>query len=348
MIKTLKQSGNELSVPLVQLQILDRSAPDLPNFEEKLDESGLSPLRAGKIEILQINLGKMCNQTCAHRHVDAGPDRTEIMTRETMEQCLAAVERSGVPTVDLTGGPPEMNPSFRWFVEQLAALDRRIMVRSNLTILTVNGRYRQLPGFFARHRVTVVSSLPCYAAENTDRQRGQAVFLKSIEGLRRLNDLGYGDPETGLELDLVYNPVGASLPGSQKALEADYRRVLLRDFSIVFNRLFCITNMPINRFLDYLLSAARYHDYMQTLVEAFNPVAALGVMCRNTISVGWDGALYDCDFNQMLDLTCSTDAPQHIQEFSRDHLESRPIILGRHCFGCTAGAGSSCGGEIVE
>jgi radical SAM/Cys-rich protein len=346
-MKTLNAVQHELSIPLVQLRILSQEADHLASFEEKLDEAGQLPLRSGTIEILQINLGKMCNQTCAHCHVDAGPDRKEIMTRETMESCLSAVRRSGIQTVDLTGGAPEMNPHFRWFVERLTALGTKVMVRSNLTILTVNGRYRQLPAFFARHGLTVISSLPCYTAANTDKQRGDGVFEKSLKALRSLNELGYGREGSGLELNLVYNPLGAFLPGPQKALETDYKRVLTDDFGIEFNRLFCITNMPINRFLDYLISSGKYDDYMRTLVEAFNPAAALGVMCRNSVSVGWDGTLFDCDFNQMLDLTCADASPQDIADFDRHRLEDRPIVVGRHCFGCTAGAGSSCGGEIV-
>ena len=346
-MKTLNAVQHELSIPLVQLRILSETADHLPSFEEKLDEAGLSPLRPSQIELLQINLGKMCNQTCTHCHVDAGPDRKEIMTRETMDHCLSAVRRSGITMVDLTGGAPEMNPRFTWFVEQLTALGTRVMVRSNLTILTVNGKYRQLPAFYARHGVTVISSLPCYTAANTDRQRGKGVFEKSLEALRKLNGLGYGHEGSGLELNLVYNPLGAFLPGPQKALEADYKRVLKDDFGIVFNRLFCITNMPINRFLDYLISSGKHADYMKTLVDAFNPAAALGLMCLNTVSVGWDGALFDCDFNQMLDLRCAPDTPGHVEDFDRHRMENRRIVVGRHCFGCTAGAGSSCGGEIV-
>jgi radical SAM/Cys-rich protein len=299
------------------------------------------------IEILQVNVGKMCNQTCAHCHVDAGPDRKEIMTRETMVECLSAISSSQIETVDVTGGAPEMNSNFRWFVDEVSKLGRRVMVRSNLTILTVNGKYRTLPDFFAEHKVALVSSLPCYTAENTDSQRGEGVFESSVKALRMLNEVGYGHPGSGLELNLVYNPLGAFLPPPQEKLEADYKRILGETHGVLFNRLFCLTNMPISRFLDSLLREGRYESYMQVLVESFNPAAARGVMCRNTLSVGWDGALYDCDFNQMLELGIDSGLPGHIRDFDSSLLEERQIITKQHCFGCTAGAGSSCTGEIA-
>ena len=299
------------------------------------------------IEILQVNVGKMCNQTCAHCHVDAGPDRKEIMTRETMVECLSAISSSQIETVDVTGGAPEMNSNFRWFVDEVSKLGRRVMVRSNLTILTVNGKYRTLPDFFAEHKVALVSSLPCYTAENTDSQRGEGVFESSIKALRMLNEVGYGHPGSGLELNLVYNPLGAFLPPPQEKLEADYKRVLGETHGVLFNRLFCLTNMPISRFLDSLLREGRHESYMQLLVESFNPAAARGVMCRNTLSVGWDGALYDCDFNQMLELGINSGLPEHIRDFDSSLLKERQIITKQHCFGCTAGAGSSCTGEIA-
>jgi len=346
-MKTIDTPQNEISIPRDQLQILADTAEDSPGFDQKLDDAGWGSLRSGKLDILQVNLGKMCNQTCVHCHVDAGPNRREIMTREILQHCLSAVEHSGISTVDLTGGAPEMNPNFAWFVEQLAARNVKILVRSNLTILTTAERYRRLPAFFARHRVSVISSLPCYTAENTDLQRGEGVFAKSIEALRMLNEQGYGRDGTGLELNLVYNPLGAFLPGPQDVLEADYKRVLGGQFGIVFNRLFCITNMPINRFLDDLMQSGRYREYMQILVDAFNPATIEGLMCRNILSVGWDGALYDCDFNQMLELKCSAVESDHIKDFTLQRLENRRIITGPHCFGCTAGAGSSCAGEII-
>lgn len=346
-MKTLKAVQNDLANPLVQLQFLEKSISQLPSFGEKLADASLYPLEARGIEILQVNVGKMCNQTCTHCHVDAGPDRKEIMTRETMKECLSAISSSQIETVDITGGAPEMNPDFRWFVEKISRVGRRIMVRSNLTILTVNGKYRKLPDFFAEHSAALVSSLPCYTAENTDSQRGKGVFERSIEALRMLNGVGYGHPGSGLELNLVYNPLGASLPPRQDKLEADYKRVLGDTYGILFNNLFCLTNMPISRFLDSLLKDGQYDRYMQALVENFNPAAARGLMCRNTLSVGWDGTLYDCDFNQMLELGINSGLPGHIRDFDSDVLRRRQIVTKQHCFGCTAGAGSSCRGEIA-
>ena len=346
-MKTLKALQHDLSNPLVQLQFLERSTSQLPAFGEKLADAGLYPLKARGIEILQINVGKMCNQTCTHCHVDAGPDRKEIMTRDTMRDCLWAISRSQIETVDITGGAPEMNPDFRWFIEEVSRLGRRLMVRSNLTILTVNGKYRELPEFFATHAVTLVSSLPCYTAENTDIQRGEGVFERSVEALQMLNAVGYGHPGSGLELNLVYNPLGAFLPPAQEKLEADYKRVLRDTYGILFNNLFCLTNMPISRFLDSLLKDGQYDRYLQVLVDNFNPTAASGVMCRNTVSVGWDGTLFDCDFNQMLELGINSGLPSHIRDFDSIALEGRQIVTRQHCFGCTAGAGSSCRGEIA-
>lgn len=349
-MKSLHASRHQLADPVIQLRVLnDAASPQapLPRFESRLAEIGLFPLRPSGIEILQVNVGKMCNQTCAHCHVDAGPDRQEIMTRETMESCLEALRRSEIQTVDITGGAPEMNPHFCWFVEEISKLGRKTLVRSNLTILTVNKTYRKLPDFFARHRVTVISSLPCYTAENTDKQRGEGVFERSIEALRMLNAVGYGLEGSGLELHLVYNPLGAFLPPPQEKLKRDYKRVLQENFGIAFNDLYTITNMPISRFLDYLLQAGQYERYMEKLVSSFNPSAAAGVMCRNTLSVGWEGTLYDCDFNQMLELGLEPRSPRHIRDFDLERLEERDIVVNQHCYGCTAGAGSSCGGEIV-
>lgn len=289
----------------------------------------------------------MCNQTCKHCHVDAGPDRKEIMTQETMQQCLEALAKTNIPTVDITGGAPEMNPNFRWFVEEIKKLNRHIMVRCNLTIILSNKKYYDLPLFYKEHHIEVIASLPFYNKERTDRQRGNGVFDISIQAIQMLNEAGYGKEDTGLELDLVYNPAGAFLPPSQKSLEQEFKKELMEHFGIQFNKLFVITNMPINRYLDYLLVSGNYEDYMQKLVNAFNPAAAKGVMCRNTISIGWDGYLYDCDFNQMLDLKVGCKNNQHISQFNETILNNREIILGQHCYGCTAGAGSSCGGQVV-
>jgi radical SAM/Cys-rich protein len=346
-MKSLKAAGVELAIPLVQIRILHETTRKLPSFKEKLAGIGLYPLLPQQLETLQVNLGKVCNQTCAHCHVDAGPDRTEVMSRETMSHCLTAIGESDIQTVDLTGGAPEMNPDFQWFVERLFKLGTKILVRSNLTILTTNAKYRRLPEFFSDHGVTVISSLPCYTAENTDSQRGTGVFDRSIEALQMLNRVGYGQERSNLELHLVYNPLGPFLPPSQEKLRSDYKRILKDQFGVVFNDLYCITNMPINRFLDQLIRDGKYGEYLETLVNGFNPTAAAGVMCRTLLSVGWDGRLYDCDFNQMLEMEIDTARPAHIREFDLAELIERRIVIDEHCFGCTAGAGSSCGGEIL-
>ena len=345
MTQSLRMVESSLADASEQLRVIESSP--VPTFDDTLATDDLYPLTSTGIDTLQVNLGKLCNQTCKHCHVDAGPDRREIMTRETMSECLAALDRDpGISTVDLTGGAPEMNPEFRWFVEQLATRRLRVIVRSNLTIL-VTRKFAGTPEFLRDHRVEVTSSLPYYLQEQTNSQRGDGVFEKSIEALLRLNELGYGHEGSGLVLNLVYNPVGAFLPPSQKGIEADYERELAKRHGIVFNGLFTITNMPISRFLDYLMRSGNYDRYMQKLHSTYNSVAAAGVMCRTMLSVGWDGALYDCDFNQMLDLTTNHGAPVHIRDFDPRALASRRIVTGRHCYGCTSGAGSSCGGEIA-
>ena len=347
-MKTLLANGSALSDPVIQIGILsDETEKSLPLFEQKLDDIGLFPLQPSAVDIFQVNVGYMCNQTCKHCHVDAGPDRKEIMTRETMEMCLDAIRNSNIQTVDITGGAPEMNPHFRWFVDELAAMGRHVMVRCNLTILTVNTKYKELPAFYRDRGVEIVSSLPYYAASHTDRQRGDGVFERSIEALKRLNEVGYGDPSTALKLNLVYNPSGAFLPTSQFQLERDFKKQLIEKHGIVFNQLFCITNMPISRFLEFLIVSGNYEAYMEKLVNAFNPSAAFGVMCRNLISVGWDGYIYDCDFNQMLGLKVKVPSSYHVRDFDLQQLLDREIVVNRHCFGCTAGAGSSCGGNIA-
>lgn len=346
-VQSLKRRAHDFSDPDNQREFLanavDRGVAD---FADKLRSAGLFPLRPTSVEILQVNVGYMCNQTCKHCHVDAGPDRKEIMTRQTMQECLEAVANSPVATVDLTGGAPEMNPHFRWFVESLTDLGKHVMVRCNLTIIVANKKFNDLPEFFRKHRVEVVSSLPYFAARRTDAQRGDGVFDRSIRALKMLNAVGYGtDPD--LRLNLVYNPSGAFLPGDQDELEQQFKRKLKANWSIDFNQLFTITNLPIARFLEFLVAAGKYDDYMQELANAFNPAAAMGVMCRNTISVGWDGTLYDCDFNQMLAMEVDRKAPRHIREFDWSTLNQREIKIGNHCYGCTAGAGSSCGGTTT-
>ncbi len=347
--KSLKKTNHWLSTPEEQIKVLsDHQKIDVPSFEQKLEEINLFPLKPVGVDVFQINVGKMCNQVCKHCHVDAGPDRKEIMTRETMQQCLDALKGIDVSTVDLTGGAPEMNPDFRWFVEELSNLGKQIIVRCNLTIILANPKYNDLPEFFRKHKVNVVSSLPSFTARRTNAQRGEGVFEKSIKALQMLNEVGYGKEGTGLKLDLVYNPSGAYLPDDQIVLEQEYKKKLSETFGVVFNSLFAITNLPVSRFLDYLIRTENYEGYMSELVNAFNPMAATGVMCRNMVSVGWDGYLYDCDFNQMLELKLAGDAPKHVSDFDYTKVKDREIIINQHCFGCTAGAGSSCGGTTIN
>lgn len=315
------------------------------DFDEAAASAGRWPLRATALTTLQINVGKLCNQTCRHCHVDAGPDRREVMSRETMTFCLDVLDRTAIPNVDITGGAPELNPHFRWLVEEVSRRGRHVMDRCNLTVLATPGQ-DDLPEFFARHHVDVIASLPHYRAPNTDAQRGEGVFEKSIGALRRLNEVGYGDGRSGLRLVLVTNPVGAFLPAAQRSLESEWKRELRRLHGVQFDALYCITNMPISRYLEWLRDSQNLERYMARLVEAFNPATLDGVMCRTMISVGWDGQLYDCDFNQMLELAVDSGAPRHVRDFDLAALRERAIIVGRHCFGCTAGAGSSCGGSI--
>ncbi len=347
MIKSLKVLQHPLADSENQLEILENSSENFrATFSEKLNLSGMYPLQASGIQIMQLNLGKMCNQTCKHCHVDAGPDRKEMMSRSTMQLCLDILKNSDIDVVDLTGGAPELNPDFRWLVEQIKKLGKHVMVRCNLTIILANKRFHDLPDFFKQHQVEVVSSLPGFTQDRTDRQRGDGVFEDSIKALQMLNQVGYGQEGSGLILNLVYNPAGAFLPPSQLALEKEYKMELASRYGIVFNQLFAITNMPISRYLDYLLSSGNYSRYMDKLISSFNPVSVQNLMCRNTLSVGWDGYLYDCDFNQMLDLKVSTPNSQHISDFDFELLKNRNIVVKQHCFGCTAGEGSSCGGSL--
>jgi radical SAM/Cys-rich protein len=316
----------------------------LARFAQALSAHGLD-VRRGALRVLQVNVGKRCNQACRHCHVDAGPTRTEIMTRRTAEEVVAAIRRLRPPVVDITGGAPELNPNFPYLVTEARAAGCRVIDRCNLTVFYVPGMER-LPDFLAAQRVQVVASLPCYLEENVDLQRGPGVFRQSIDALRQLNALGYGQEDTGLLLDLVYNPVGIHLPPPQEALEEDYRRELDVRFGIRFNRLYTLTNMPISRFAAALRRAGRYKEYMSLLAAAFNPAAVAGLMCRDTVSVGWDGSLYDCDFNQMLELPMASPA-RHVRDLGFVPLDGAPVALDDHCFGCTAGAGSSCGGALV-
>jgi len=319
-------------------------------FARRLREHGL-PLRHTRTEVLQINVGKLCNLTCIHCHVNAGPKRKEIMTRGTMDQVIDWLAKTDIPTVDITGGAPEMVPDFKYLVERLRALtpSRHIIDRCNLTILLEPG-YESYGQLLARHEVEIIASMPCYSEKNVNEQRGEGVFDASIKALQLLNSLGYGiRPE--LPLHLVYNPNGAFLPGPQEELEADYKRELKAHFGIVFNKLYTITNLPIARFASYLKNNNLLGEYMALLNDAFNPATVTGLMCRNTISVSWQGEVFDCDFNQMLNMRWSrpggSDQGLHLWEVDPAQVEHREILTGDHCFGCTAGSGSSCGGALV-
>jgi radical SAM/Cys-rich protein len=316
-------------------------------FQEKLVQVGQWPLRAAGVETLQVNLGKLCNQTCRHCHVDAGPTRTEVMTAQTAELVVDVLRRHPIPNVDLTGGAPELNSNFEYLVEEARALGRHVIDRSNLTVFYVEGK-QHLPEFLRDHQVEVMASLPCYLETNVEAQRGKGVYGKSIEALQWLNRLGYAQAGTGLKLNLVYNPIGPSLPPPQKPLEDAYRQHLGEQYGIVFSQLYTLTNMPISRFLTDLLRQGNHKRYMELLVERFNPDTVPGLMCRSLVSVGWDGTLYDCDFNQMLDLPVNHGLPHHVRAFDVYLLARREIRTDAHCFGCTAGSGSSCMGALTE
>ena len=361
MVKTLARRGHALADPAAQLRVLSgrpgrrdarpgSGSAAAPDFDAALAGAGLDPLGASSLDTLQVNVGKLCNMTCAHCHVDAGPDRkTENMSAATADAVLALLKISGATTLDLTGGAPEMNPHFRRLVTAARAMNRHVVDRCNLTILTAP-TYEWAAPFLAENDVEVVASLPCYTADNCDAQRGDGAFMKSVSALRSLNELGYG-VRAELPLTLVYNPVGPSLPPPQGALEADYQTRLAEDFGVRFTRLFTITNMPIARYLDHLVETGRYDDYMAKLTAAFNPDAAAGVMCRTTLSVNWDGSLSDCDFNQMLNLPLAGRRARNIRDAPPTELLrqilNRPVVTGPHCFGCTAGAGSGCTGAIL-
>jgi radical SAM/Cys-rich protein len=323
------------------------------DFEEKILKHGLD-LRSTGIETLQVNTGKLCNQACKHCHVDAGPKRTEMMSREAIERCLDVLASNpGIRILDITGGAPELHDDFTMFVVEAKKLARHVIVRHNFTVTLdphpVTGKSMTwLPEFFRDQGVELISSLPYFQERETDSQRGQGVFEKSIESMRRLNAVGYAREGSGLQLNLVFNPVGAYLPPEQPAIEREFRVQLERRFGLAFNKLYVITNMPINRFRHFLERAGLYETYMEKLIQAFNPIAADGVMCRNMISVGYDGRLYDCDFNQMLELRVNHGLPNTIWDFAYDKLAHRQVVFGSHCYGCTAGAGSSCGGATVK
>ena len=325
------------------------SLDDCCDFDAALRRRGLALLRRERApHTLQVNVGKLCNQACHHCHVDASPNRTEVMTRTTAQRVVELLANSpSVKEFDITGGAPELNPSFKWLVEQARAREHSVIVRCNLTVLFEAGM-EWLPNFYRDYRVRLICSLPCYSRENVERQRGAGVFSKSIRALQHLNRLGYGSE---LKLDLVYNPIGPSLPPAQEQLQARYREELGRDFGIVFHRLLTITNMPINRFARQLRSWGKFSEYMGLLVNHFNPATVDALMCRELVSVSWDGRLFDCDFNQMLEMPIferGGHAPLsiwHIDDLSA--LTEASIATGSHCFGCTAGAGSSCGGALA-
>lgn len=316
------------------------------NFIERLTDCGEFPLKAAGIDILQMNITRKCNLTCKHCHVQAGPQRTEMMSRETMRHCITAAGHEQISTIDITGGAPEMNPDLAWLIGELALLEKRLIVRSNLIVM-LEPAYRHYMDLFATNQVELVGSLPDYKAEKADRQRGNGTFEATIEVIRSLNRKSFGVPGSRLKLHLVHTPVGAFLPGSQQALETEYRRVLREEHGLQFNTLFCLVNNPIGRYHDYLKRSDNLADYLRVLQCAFNPQTISSVMCRTTLSVGWDGRLYDCDFNQMLNLTVNSGAPTHIKEFDFDQLAEREIVVRDHCFACTAGAGSSCQGALT-
>lgn len=334
---------------IASLEALDLS-DTLQNgdFSARLAEAGWKAFRPAKLEIFQINVGKLCNMTCRHCHVDAGPDRRENMDRETIEACLQALDQTEAHTVDITGGAPELNPQFRYLVDQCVARGKHVIDRCNLTVLLLP-TMQDLPEWLAERGVEVVCSLPHYRKFNTDNQRGQGTFEKSIEALRRLNAAGYGNGDPNRRLTLMSNPVGAFLASNQSKTEQEWKAGLLKNYGVRFDRLIALNNMPISRFLEWLEESGNLEGYMELLVNSFNPATVAGLMCRNTLSVSWDGRLFDCDFNQMLDLEIQHPNQQvHIRDFNAAMLAQRQIITGRHCFGCTAGAGSSCGGAIEK
>ena len=341
--QTLQARGSALAPPREQLRLLNSLPLAGGSFDAALAESGYPDLRPGCLDIFQINVGRLCNMTCRHCHVDAGPDRiVENMDRETIDLCLAALDRTSAHTVDITGGAPELNPHFRDLVDQCIDRGKQVMDRCNLTVLLLP-RFAELPEWFAARGVEVVCSLPHYRKRNTDAQRGEGAFEKSIEALRRLNAAGYGRGDRRRRLTLVTNPVGAFLAPPQAATERECKAGLARNHGVGFDRLIALNNMPISRFLEWLQESGNLQGYMELLTQSFNPGAVCGLMCRNTLSVSWDGTVYDCDFNQMLDVPLQVphQARPHIREFDPVAWQARRIRTGRQCFGCTAGAGSS-------
>jgi radical SAM/Cys-rich protein len=351
---SLSSRRSPLAKPLFQIQTLERVELEHlsggGDFDAAVLTNGPGRLVAGAVEIFQINVGKLCNMTCRHCHVDAGPDRwNEVMDRETVDACLAALDRTQAHTVDLTGGAPELNPNFRYLVDECTARGKHVIDRCNLTVLLLP-RHSDLPQYLAERGVEVVCSLPHFKRRNTDAQRGEGTFEKSIEALRRLNAAGYGQGDPARLLTLMVNPVGALLTGDQCSMEREWKRGLDQNHGVTFDRLIALNNMPIARFLEWLETSGNLQGYMELLVNSFNPATVDGLMCRNTLSVSWDGRIFDCDFNQMLDLESRVGDRNstRIADLDPALFEGRQIVTGRHCFGCTAGAGSSCGGALHD
>jgi radical SAM/Cys-rich protein len=354
-VKSLRSRRSSLADPSAQQRLLAElelltPANEKANFEAAIAAHGWQGLHPGKLEVFQINLGKLCNMSCRHCHVDAGPDRwDQMMDKETIDACLKALDQTQAHTVDLTGGAPEMNPHFRFVVEEAILRGKQVIDRCNLTILLVP-KFFDLPEWLADRGVELVCSLPHYRPRNTEAQRGEGTFEKSIEALRRLNSVGYGKGNPRQKLSLVANPAGAFLAGNQCALEAEWKKALSREQGVTFDHLITLNNMPISRFLEWLQESENLLPYLEKLVYSFNPQTIAGLMCRNTISVSWDGRIFDCDFNQMLEISAEgqNGSAPHISKFDPEHFAQRRIRTARHCFGCTAGAGSSCRGALVE
>ena len=352
-MRSLRARGAPLASEARQIE--DVAAVDLSatsrggDFQQTLCAHGWDRLGPASIDVFQINLGRLCNMTCRHCHVDAGPDRvTEVMDRETVDACLAALDRTGAGTVDLTGGAPELNPSFRYLVDQAVGRAKQVVDRCNLTVLLLPAQ-RDLPEWLAGRGVEIVASLPHYRRRGTDAQRGDGTYEKSIEALRLLNAAGYGRGDLHRRLTLVANPVGAFLPSNQAGMEREWKAALAREHGVTFDRLIFLNNMPISRFLEWLEESGNLQAYMELLVNSFNPATIAGLMCRKTLSISWDGRVFDCDFNQMLDLPARSNggASLHVRDLAPEVLARRAIVTGRHCFGCTAGAGSSCAGALA-
>ena len=344
---SLRARRANLAPPEAQLRLLASLELSDADFESAIAAAGFDGLHPGEAEIFQINIGRLCNMTCRHCHVDAGPDRVvENMDRDTIDACLRALDQTPAHTVDITGGAPELNPHFRYLVDACVERGKHVIDRCNLTVLLLP-RYDDLPRWFAERKVEVVCSLPHYRKPNTDAQRGDGTFDRSISAMRLLNAAGYGQGDPDRRLTLMHNPAGAFLASGQASMEREWRAGLERHQGVRFDRLIALNNMPISRFLEWLVSSGNLDAYMKKLVGAFNPGAIAGLMCRNTISVSWDGRLYDCDFNQMLELPADNGGGMHVADFDYARLRSRRVVTARHCFGCTAGAGSSCGGATA-